>query len=472
MIFYRFIIILFFSLCFQLAGKTQSKVLILPDTVYVYSDPDFELMMAAIDGDTTKLKAFLEKGADPNYQTYEGVSPLMFAAQEGNLRTVEILIDSGANVNLLPNNKVSALLGATIGGHVFVADTLILNGADVNSSNLNGVTPLMAAAAFNYPLLADVLLFYRANVNAKDEEGNNALHFSTFYNNIDISLILIENGIDINASDRKGFTPLMIAAQNGYPEMMDILISNGADMEKTNDNNLNALSLAIIKRNNEIVQYLLERGADPNKSISDKINQMTLASEYGNKYTRQIMQKYNVSQQRKLRLDGLSANFNMDGTARDFMLGGNLRLYESNYRLSIEGGYKTRPTSRSVEYPTNDPDIINQFWETRSVLHLGINKYFLIRRSSHTEYGGFFAGINGVYTYGNFRGSNRTPDDEILPVPKAGIYWNFNSIVVNLNYEYLKLKNSKASPHRMNFSIGYKFGISKTKITLKKEPVI
>jgi ankyrin repeat protein len=466
------IFVLFLSFVTHQMGLTQGKVLIQPDTVYIYSDPDFELMMAAIDGDTAKLKAFLELGADPNYQTYQGVTPLMFAAQEGHLGSVEILIDSGANVNLLPESKVSALLGATIAGHVFVADTLILNGANVNTGNLNGVNPLMAAAAYNYPLLVDVLLFYGAEVNAKDEKGNTALHFSTYYNNLEISNLLIEKGSDVNAKDADGFTPLMLAAQNGYQEMVEMLILNGADLYITNDNNLNALSLAIVNRNNDIVQYLLENGADMNRSISPKINQMTLAREYGDNTTRQILESYGGKMKGKFRFDEMSLGLDLNGTSNDFMMGTNLKLNESNFRISVVGGYKTRPWSRSVEIPTDDPNIVYQFWETRSMIHLGIDKFFLLHRASYTRYGGLFVGLNGVYTYGNFRGSERKPEDKILPSPKAGFYWIFKQGYVTLNYEYLKLNNSKASPNRINFSIGFNFGMSKTKITLKGEPEI
>ena len=89
-----------------------TNALLSGDTTYYFTDKDFELIIAASEGDTNKLFAFLEIGADVNTTTYEGVTPLMFAAQNGHLRSVEILIDSGAIVNKKPDNMIDALLGA------------------------------------------------------------------------------------------------------------------------------------------------------------------------------------------------------------------------------------------------------------------------------------------------------------------------------------------------------------------------
>jgi len=98
----------------QLIFSQKKSTIILPDTTYEISDPDYELLLTASKGDTSKLIALLEIGADVNYETYEGVTALMYATQNGHLRTVEILIDSGANINAIPDNHIDALLEACI----------------------------------------------------------------------------------------------------------------------------------------------------------------------------------------------------------------------------------------------------------------------------------------------------------------------------------------------------------------------
>ncbi|MBN2176018.1 MAG: ankyrin repeat domain-containing protein [Bacteroidales bacterium] len=458
-------------LLFTMVGQamSQGKVLILPDTVYIYSDPDYELLVSALEGDTLRVKAFLELGADVNTTSYNGITPLMYAAQEGHLRTVEILIDSGANINTLPENHISALLGATIAGHVYVVDTLILNGAYINTTSSEGVTPVMVTAAYGYPVIADLLLFYGADLSMKDYEGNTALHYGTYYNDFQISELFIKKGADVNATDLEGFTPLMIAAQYGYTGMADLLIQNGADPSVTNENNLNALSLAVIMRRYETADYLIHQGADVNHNISENINQMTLAGEYGDKTIQKMLLENGAVHKRNLWWKWMSVGLDINGNADDFMLGGQITLFESNYGFELLGGYKTRPWTRSVLYETNDPNVLYQFWEKRSVINLGIEKSFEIYRYSFYDFGGIAAGINGAYSYGNFRGSDKKPDDKFLFIPTAGLFWNFNRVNVKVSYEYMKLKNTKVSPHRYNVAFSYKFNLSKNKITLKSE---
>ncbi|MBC8486498.1 MAG: ankyrin repeat domain-containing protein [Bacteroidetes bacterium] len=465
----KFILSLFVLLFSNISIAQNTNLLILPDTTYEITDPDFELLMAATEEDTSKVKALLETGTDVNTATYDGVTPLMYAAQNGHLRAVEILIDSGAKVNILPYNQVSALMGACIAGHVMVADTLILNGADVNTKNTDLVTPLMYAAAFDNFILTDVLIFYGADVNQKDLRGNTALLHAVYYNNLEITDLLLEYGANIDTTDNNGFTPLMVAAQNGYLQHVDYLIYKGANIDAENENNLTALSLAIINRNYEIARLLLDNGANVNHSISKARNQMSIAMEFCGKHIRQLLMEYGADKNPKPRIDKLLIGADFNGNINDFMTGGNVCLNESKYGLQLQLGYKTRPWVRSVLYEV-DEKTFYQFWEKRSCANLGLDKLFVLQRSSLKNYGGIFIGVNGVYTYGNFRGSDKKPENRFLVVPEAGFFWNYKKLSFKLNYEYMKLKNTKVSSHRINLSVGFIINIAKDKIKLKKEP--
>lgn len=48
------------------------------------------------------VRELLEKGADPNYETYSGVSLLHFAAMAGKPKTLETLIEFGARLDTAP----------------------------------------------------------------------------------------------------------------------------------------------------------------------------------------------------------------------------------------------------------------------------------------------------------------------------------------------------------------------------------
>lgn len=480
-LFYNFAFgqIIFMRLLYLIVGLLFSmtvfsqmvKNLVLEDTTYTFTDPEFELLLAASSGDTSKVLAFLEIGTDVNATTYDGVTPLMFAAQNGYLRMVEILIDSGANVNLKPYNQIDALLSASIAGFAEVADTLILNGANVNTRSLDGITPLMYAAAYNYTLLADVLIFYGADINIRNNSGNTALHYSSFYGNFEISELLAENGAEIDLKDFFGFTPFMIAAQNGHLELVQYFYEKGADINEINIYNSDALSLAILNNKTDVVSYLISIGANVNFSPSPTLSQADLAKDCGNKQIRDMIRNAGGKPSGKLRWESILVEMDMNFNGSDFMLGGLLGLLEAKNNLLFELGYKTRPSERSVlyEYQSN---IYYQFWEKRSVIHLGAAKQFRLKRINLKKQVGAYAGLNAGYTYGNFRGSNRKPDDRFLLIPKVGLYYYYKGFSISAGYEYMKLKNTKVSPNRISISVGAKINRSKNILKLKREPLL
>ena len=462
--------ILFLMHVYGIIAQTTHAI-ISEDTTYYYSDKDFELIMAANDGDTNKLLAFLEIGADVNTITYDGVTPLMFAAQNDHLRSVEILIDSGALVNQQPFNMIDALLGACIAGHVVIADTLILNGAKVNTHNMNGVTPLMYASALEYPVMTDMLLFYDAKVNTADFAGNTALHYSTFYDNLEISNMLIDRQANMDLTDVEGYTPFMIAAQNGNMEHLELFLENGADINKTNFNNLNALSLAIIGKQEYVVEYLVSNGINVHHNIWGKLNQYDLAGLYGNKQTVDLLKQAGAKPQLKTWIDKLYINPAISFNTQDVLLGAHVGIIDSKSDLHLELSYKTRPWVRSVLYEVNENQYY-QFWEKRSLIHIGIDKSFKIKDLPYYENLGLFAGINFGYTYGNFRGSNKKPDDRVIIIPKAGLFYHYKLFNFKVNYEYMKFRNSSVSPHRMGVSLGLMINLVQNRIKLKEEPIL
>ena len=75
------------------------------------------LIKAISKGDTEKVHALLEKGADVNAKDNNGGTALMRAAQEGQTDTLQALLANGADVNAKINDGGTALKKAKEGGH-------------------------------------------------------------------------------------------------------------------------------------------------------------------------------------------------------------------------------------------------------------------------------------------------------------------------------------------------------------------
>jgi uncharacterized protein len=133
-------------------------------------------LQAVESGDTTAVRALLNKGTNPNEADDFGWSALMVAAGKGNTDIAKILIDKGAKVNSYTNIGWTALLRAANNQHPKTVELLITRGADVNAKTKNGMTALMYAAENGDIETAKALLAkYGINVNIHDNQGRTAL---------------------------------------------------------------------------------------------------------------------------------------------------------------------------------------------------------------------------------------------------------------------------------------------------------
>lgn len=94
------------------------------------SEQEGSLLVAAGKGDTKTVKELLDKGVyvdthDPNGNT----TPLGHAVWAGHADTVRLLIERGADVNAKTNDGVSVLAFATMQKHKDLAEMLRKNGA-------------------------------------------------------------------------------------------------------------------------------------------------------------------------------------------------------------------------------------------------------------------------------------------------------------------------------------------------------
>ena len=159
-------------------------------------------------------KLLVSKGADVNFSSIFGKTPLYSAVYGGNIDIVKLLLDNGAKVNL----GESALLAALKQNQTEIAALLIDKGANVNYMEESGLSPLKEAVRIGSIEIVKKLLDNNAIINDKRAEFGNHAHtplwVAVSMGHTNIVKLLLDEGADINIADNaSGTTPLDIAME-------------------------------------------------------------------------------------------------------------------------------------------------------------------------------------------------------------------------------------------------------------------
>ncbi len=159
-------------------------------------DPDFTgdrvgtgLMIAAWQGNVPMMELFAAKGADINRANSLGEQALMHAAWRGNLPAVQWLLARGAALNR-SSKQWTALHYAAFSGHDEVVRVLVARGADLNARSPNGSTPLMMAVYEGREDTAKTLVRLGADRKAVNDSGEAAMDWAFKYERVAIARAL------------------------------------------------------------------------------------------------------------------------------------------------------------------------------------------------------------------------------------------------------------------------------------------
>lgn len=260
-------------------------------------------------GDSSRLRLFIEAGADVNGRAVNGYTPLMAAAEQLDAARVRLLLEAGADIAAVEdrggwNSLDYAAMGGSIEvfeallaagaaitrepfagkhdstlhmaarSHIEAAEkvqALIDAGAPIDALSSTGDSVLSAAIATGGGAAARPLLEAGADPFERDEDGDSLLIQAMTWSCADAVAALVEHGLDVNerASDWRGLnpTPLILAASSSGDSAakVRILLDAGANVEARTTNGISALHAAARQGNMEAVVALVKAGADVNE---------------------------------------------------------------------------------------------------------------------------------------------------------------------------------------------------------------
>ena len=243
---------------------------------------DAPLVDAVKAGDTARVRALVEAGADVNQAEADGATALHWAAYAADVETTRLLLEAGAVANAGNRYGVRPLSLACIAGSPGVVAALLDAGANPNSTLTEGETALMTAARAGDVDVVELLLDAGADPNAHEHwKGQTALMWAAAEGHAAVVPALVRYGADVGARSKRGFTALLFAAREGRTDVVQTLLEAGADLDeqisinstltaggverrRASDAGLNAFLLAAGSAHFELAAYLLDRGADPN----------------------------------------------------------------------------------------------------------------------------------------------------------------------------------------------------------------
>lgn len=437
------------------------------DTAYfIPFDDDFNLIISASKGHLNNVLNLIDRGADVNAVTVDGISGLMYAAENGDLEMVKLLVENSAEPDLKPYNGATALITACQLNNYSIAEYLVSNGASINLPDVESVTALHYAAAYNYRDLVEMLIFYGADIEKADREGNTPLITASFNNCIESVALLLDKGAEINKSDKQGYTALMVATQENNKEIVELLLTNGADVNLINDGGMTALGFAIRESHYELAEKLVRSGADIHHKITKSQNLLELSMEENDDEITELLITEGARKNLYPTFNKMSIGTGLLFCSRDFMLGFDYKFLDSKYNTGINTGFYFRPAAIRIKtVPVNDT--LYQYWERRYGFHAGLEKRFNLfdPRKGKT---GPVAGINGFYTFGGFRGSTQRPDPGILFNPYAGWFYMTDLISLSAHYEYLNFDIPEFNPGRIRIEFAFIIPTTRKKLTVKR----
>ncbi len=232
------------------------------------------LMQACFYGESKRVKALLEQGANPNVRTSKGITALLCAIDQQEAQLVELLLAHGAKIDHDIYYSFDTIAWATLYGNASIIRSLLSRTKEVALCDIKRAYEL--ALLLGYP--ASIKMFHEyfpgikssLFIEPKDTESatgqtNSDETFDRAVANNDITMV--RTSMIDRLDQLKINQAIFLAVRNSSNEMISFLAAHHGDVNGINDEGLTPLMIACRALDAAMVRSLLANGANPSLII-------------------------------------------------------------------------------------------------------------------------------------------------------------------------------------------------------------
>lgn len=253
------------SYIFQYLLRDQ---ILLQVNVYINSEHNTLLHIAASSGSLSVIQTLLELGADVEAQDCYKYTPAHYATKSDHVHCLKRLrnFEEDKKVRNETNSFEPLIITAAKYDSEGVALWLLECGESTEVRCKDGMTPLHYATIWDSRNVAFLLIRQGADVNSKDNNLLSPLHYAVLKKCIDIGILLLAWKADLQAETKGYFTPLHLAAKEDELEFLKIMLSHGGSIlaPTANDKCDYPIHIAATYGSDNILQWLTESGISVN----------------------------------------------------------------------------------------------------------------------------------------------------------------------------------------------------------------
>ena len=179
--------------------------------------------------DDELARSLIEMGADVNFTSVEGASPLNIAVESNRKRLISLFIEKGAKLPTDKEKIASFMASASGFGNDELFRKMMKIGGDPKMQTRDEGTFLHKAASGGSLEMLNLLLENRLPVDKRDKYGFTPMHLAASKGHMDIVKRLIEKGADPDIRDFTGKSSYNFALENNHADVAEYLVSVGVD---------------------------------------------------------------------------------------------------------------------------------------------------------------------------------------------------------------------------------------------------